>query len=110
MGANIIKEWEHGQKDLTALATAYKITTLRGGESITIKALVANTGNAYIGSDRFVSTTNGFELDSSQTLTLTLPASFGTNNCIEIYACTSNAGDDICWVKLINLEPETAAA
>ena len=107
---NISKSWEYGQKDLTATSTVYHVTDLRGGESITIRALAANSGNAYVGSDNLVTTANGFELDASETLTLTLPATFGTDNCIRIYACTDNAGDDICWVKLIDLEPSTEAS
>lgn len=110
MTSDIKKYWMHGQVDLTATTSTYKVCNLNGGESVTIKALAANSGNVYIGSSRDVSTTTGFELDASQTLTLTLPASFGKDNFIEIYAVTDNAGDDVCYIKLIDLEPETAAA
>ena len=104
------KNWDSGQVDLTATSTVYHVTSLYGGESVTIKALTGNSGNAYIGSDQLVTTANGFELDSSETLTLTLPITFGINNYIDIFACTSNAGDDVCWVKLIGLFPETGAS
>ena len=103
------KNWNYGQVDLTATSTVYHIASLHGGESITIKALTGNSGNAYIGADRLVTTSNGFELDSSETLTLTLPITFGVDNYIDIFACTSNAGDDVCWVKLIGLFPKTEA-
>lgn len=107
MVGNVSKNWDYGQVDLTATATLYEICRLHGGESLTIKALSANSGSAWIGSDRLLSTTNGFELDSSETLTLTLPITFGRDNEITIYAVTDNAGDDICFVKLIGLFPET---
>lgn len=109
MVADIKKNWEHGQVDLTATSTVYKIADLNGGESITIKALVGNSGNAYIGSNKLLTTANGFELDSGDSLTLTLPLSFGRDNYIEIFAVTDNAGDDVCYVKLIDADVKTEA-
>lgn len=102
-----LRNWDNGQVDLAATSTVYFIASLFGGESITIKALTGNSGNVYIGSDRLVTTSNGFELDSSETLTLTLPITFGKNNHVDIFACTDNAGDDVCWVKLIGMFPHT---
>lgn len=110
MVGKILKYWETAQVDLTATSTVYEVCKLYGGQSVTIKALTGNTGNAYIGSDKLLTTSNGFELDSSETLTLTLPATFGRSNYIIIYAVTDNAGDDVCYVKLIDLEPETAGS
>ena len=104
------KNWDYGQVDLTATSTVYHVATLHGGESITIKALTGNSGNAYVGSDKLVTISNGFQLDSSETLTLTLPITFGVNNHINIFACTDNAGDDVCWVKLIGMFPATEAS
>ncbi len=104
------KNWDHGQVDLTTAASVYYIASLHGGESITIKARSGNSGMAYIGSDRLVSSSNGFELDSSETLTLTLPITFGINNYVDIFATTDNSGDDVCWVKLIGLFPQTEAS
>jgi len=109
MTGNVSKNWEYGQVDLTTAAVVYEICRLHGGESLTVKALSANQGSAWIGSDRLVSATTGFELDSSETLTLTLPITFGRDNEITIYAVTDNNGDNLCYVKLIDLEPETAA-
>jgi len=110
VNANVQKYWEYGQLNLAATTSIYEVTKLRGGESITIRALAGNSGNVYIGSDKLLSTTNGFELDSSETVTLTLPITFGADNFIEIYAVTDNAGDDVCWVKLIDLFPLTEAS
>jgi len=107
MTGNVSKNWDYGQVDLTATATPYEICRLHGGESVTVKALSANSGSAWIGSNKLLATTNGFELDSSETLTLTLPITFGRDNEITIYAVTDNAGDDICFIKLIGLFPST---
>ena len=103
------KYWEHAQVEITTAGTNQHITNLRGGESITIKAMIENNGYVYIGSDKLVSATNGYELDSGETVTLTLPVDFGLNNFIEIWADTSNSGDDLCYVKLIDLYPQTMA-
>jgi len=107
MTGNTSKNWDYGQIDLTTAATIYEVCKLHGGESLTIKALSANSGSAWIGSDNLLSSTTGFELDSSETLTLTLPITFGRDNEITIYATTDNSGDDLCWVKLIGMFPET---
>ena len=110
MTGNVLKNWEYGQVDLTTAATVYEVCRLHGGESLTIKALSANSGSAWIGSDKLVSSTTGFELDSSETLTLTLPITFGRDNEITIYATTDNSGDDLCFVKLMGFYPETEAS
>lgn len=103
------KNWDYGQVTLTTAATVYEVTKLHGGESITIKALTGNDGNVYIGADRLLSSSNGFQLDSSETLTLTLPITFGRDNFIRIYATADASSEDICWVKLIGMYPITEA-
>ena len=104
------KNWDHGQVELSVIATVYHVASLHGGESITIKARSGNSGMAYIGADKLLSSSNGFELDSSETLTLTLPITFGINNYIDIFATGDYTADDICWVKLIGLFPSTEAS
>jgi len=110
MTGNVSKNWDYAQVDLTTAGTVYEVCRLHGGESITIKALSANSGSAWIGSDRLVSSTTGFELDSAETLTLTLPITFGRDNEITIYATTDNSGDNLCYIKLIGLFPSTEAS
>ena len=44
------KNAEFGQVDLTATSKVFKIAILRGGESITLKALTGNSGNAILDS------------------------------------------------------------
>lgn len=110
MVTDIERNAEYGQVDLTATSTVYKIVKLHGGESVTIKALTGNSGNAYVGFNKDLATSNGFELDASETVTLTLPITFGKNNFINVYAVTDNAGDDVCYVKLIDMFPQTSGA
>ena len=110
MTGNVKKYWEAKYVDVTTAGTSQHVTNLRGGESITIKAMVDNSGYVYIGDDKLVSATNGYELDSGETVTLTLPIDFGFDNFIEIWADTSNSGDNICFVKLIDLYPQTMAS
>jgi len=110
MSKGALKYFDHGKLDLTTAATTYKITILKGGESITLKSASANTGLIYIGHDNIVSSSTGFELDASETLTLMLPATFGRENYIEIWATGSVSGDDIFHIKLTDLDPETQAS
>ena len=105
-----LKYFEHEKVDLTTAATTYKITELKGGESITIKAATDNSGYVYIGHNRDVSSSTGYELDTGETLTLMLPATFGRENYIEIWATGSSSGDDVFYIKLIDLEPITEAS
>jgi len=107
---SIRKNADNGQVDLTATGTIYEIVKLFGGESVTIKALSANAGQAYLGFNNSLTTSNGFQLDASETFSLTLPITFGRNCYVQINAVTSNAGDDLCYIKLIDLEPETSAS
>ncbi len=109
MVTNIRKYWEHGQKDLTLNTIAYLLATLRGGESITIKSKEGNTGIIYVGSDRLVSSTTGYELGKDETMTFTMPIDFGATSFIEIWGKAATAGDDVTWFKLIDLYPHTAA-
>ncbi|KKK86656.1 hypothetical protein LCGC14_2761040, partial [marine sediment metagenome] len=39
-----------------------------------------------------------------------LPITFGIYNYVDIFATTDNSGDDVCWVKLIGLFPQTEAS
>ena len=105
--SDVRKNWDYGQVNLAVAATIYPVTKLHGGESITIKALSANNGSAWIGADRLITSSNGFELDSSETLTLTLPITFGRDNYIDIWAVTDGTDEDLCYVKLIGLYPAT---
>lgn len=109
MVADIRKHWEHGQKELTLNSRAYLIVKLRGGESVTMKNMEGSTGIIYIGDDKDVSATTGYELGVDETATFTLPAEFGLNNFIEIWGLAATAADDVSWFKLIDLYPHTAA-
>jgi len=110
MAKNIIKNWEHGQKDLTLNTISYLITNLRGGESITIKAKAANTGIIFIGDSNQVSSVDGYHLDPGETMTLGLPITFDATNAIEIWGRAATAGDDVSFYKLIGKFPSTEAS
>lgn len=110
MGANIRKDWDHGQVDLTSNSIAYLITKVRGGESVTIKAKAANSGIVYLGKNKDVSSSNGFDVSKGEVAMFTLPATFGQDNEIEIWAIAATSGDDISFFKLMGLFPQAAAS
>ena len=109
MVASIIKNAEHGQVNLASTSIVNKITDLHGGDSLTLKTLAANAGNVYVGFDKDVSAINGFELDAAESLSISLPVTFGQNNKIEVYAITDNAGDDISFIKISGSFPSSSA-
>ena len=110
MASNITKNWDYGQINLATAGIIYEICKIRGGESATIKALSGNSGQIYLGSDKLVSSSKGYQLDASETISLTLPSSFGIDNEIIIYAVGTSNGDDVCYIKLIDDVPETSGA
>jgi len=105
MAADILKNAETGFKDLTSNAVVYEICNLRGGEAVTIKALAANTGVVYIGFHNAITSTNGFQLAKGESIDLKLPIEFGANNYLQIYGLSVTSGDDVCYIKLIDLYP-----
>ena len=110
MSKDILKYWEAQLVDVPSTSVPAMIAYLRGGESITIKSLAASGKAHYIGSSKDMATIRSYTLDTGETMTLTLPASFGTNNRVEIWALAETAGEDICYFKLINLYPSTEAS
>lgn len=110
MVADIKKYWEAETVDCPSTTVPQLITILRGGESITLKSPVTTKDLHWIGVSKDMTTLHSYQLDKGEAMTLTLPASFGRNNYIEIYALPETAGDDVCFFKLINLEPSTEAS
>jgi hypothetical protein len=110
MVRNTLKHWETGIVDMTSASVPNLITTLRGGESVTIKAIGTSAKFVYIGANKLVSATTGYRLLVGETVTFSLPITFGVNNFIEIWGLTTNAGDDVCYFKLIGLYPSTEAS
>ena len=110
MVSDIIKNWDQDIVDVPSTTLANLIATLNGGESITIKSLSGVSDFHFIGTKARAQSSKGYKLAGGETMTLTLPISFGRDNKIEIYAMATNAGDDITFFKLIDLEPETAAS
>ena len=110
MTSDIIKNWDMDLVDVASTTLANKIATLNGGESITIKSLAGASDFHFIGMKHLVEVSRGYKLAGGETMTLTLPITFGRNNQIEIFAMATNAGDDITFFKLIDLFPETGAS
>ena len=109
MGMNIVANWETDDINIDSTTVATKIAVLRGGESITIKSLAATTEFHYIGPKDRAEASVGFKLRGTDSMTLTLPISFGRNREIEIWAMATNANDNVTFFKLIDLDPETEA-
>ena len=110
MGANIKKYWETGYVKCTSTTVPQLITTLKGGESVTLKSHESSSASHKIGSDKVLISSQGYLLDSKETMTLTLPVDFGVDNYIEIYALPEAADKYVSFFKLIDLFPHTAAS
>ena len=105
MTADTLKYWEHGQVANSSTSKPVLVTTLRGGQSITLKTLIANTGELYIGHDDKVSSGNGFEMDIGDSLSIEHDISFGYNSVIEIWMLPANTNDKIGFVKFTDKMP-----
>ena len=101
------KNWEADRVDVPSASVPQLIVKLYGGESITLLSKAGSGKTHYIGSSSSMSTTRSYALATGTTLTLTMPISFGRLNYIEIWALAEVAGEDICYVKLIDLYPST---
>lgn len=110
MTTDIIKNWETGVVDVALTTIANKIADLHGGESITLKSLAGANDFHFIGTKIQAESSQGYKLAGGETMSLTLPITFGTDNKIEIFAMATNAGDDITFFKLIDLFPFTGAS
>lgn len=110
MVANIKKNWEHDRVDCPSTSIKTRVAILRGGESITLKSKESSSASHQIFSSKDGISGRGYFLDGGETMTLSLPACFGVNSFIEIWALPENAGADITWFKLIDLEPRTDAS
>lgn len=110
MTVNIKKNWEVDYVNCASASVAQKIAILRGGESITIKSLEKSGDHHHIGVSADMVVAHAYQLDSNETMTLTLPINFGKDNYIEIFALPTSAGKYVTFFKLIDLFPQTAAS
>ena len=109
MTGNVLKYWETGYVNCASLTVPQLITTLRGGESVTLKSHEVSGDYHKIGSSKTLISTQGYLLGAEETMTLTLPIDFGVDNYIEIYALPSaHEGKYVSFFKLIDLYPMTA--
>ena len=109
MGKEILNYWEHNFVDMKSASVPNLICILRGGESVTIKLIGSQGGYVYLGHSNKVSALTGYRMDQGETVSFGLPLTFGRSNYIEIWGLTSNAGDDVCYFKLVGVFPKTAA-
>lgn len=108
MAENIKKHWETGYVNCASTTVPQLITTLKGGESVTLKSHESSGDNHLIGDNKGTVSTKGFLLGAGETMTLTLPATFGVNNYIEIWALPdAHTNKRVSFFKLIDLEPVT---
>lgn len=105
MVEDIKKNWEVGLVDCPDTAKATLIVKIHGGQSVTVKSLAASgQKHTLYPSSNFTSGT-GYELAARETQTFSLPKSFGEDNILEVYANPSQAGDDMCFAKIIDEKP-----
>ena len=107
---NIRKYAETGYVLCVSTSVPQFITSLRGGESITLKSHEGSQGSHKIGFDAALIANHGYLLDGKEKITLTLPITFGANNLINIYALPENANKYVGFIKLIGLYPQTAGS
>ena len=110
MARDIKKNWETGYVKCTSITVPKLITTLKGGESVTLKSHESSSASHKISGDKILISSQGYLLDSKETMSLTLPISFGADNYIEIYALPENVNKYVSFFKLIDLHPQTAAS
>lgn len=85
-----------GQVTVTTAGTAVQATAIAGTRFV-IKALPANTGVMYIGSDGSgdVASTNGFPLSANEAVELTLPDTLAA-----LWVDASVNGEKVAWLRV----------
>lgn len=83
-----------GKKTVTTAGTRVILATTQAIKSLTIKALVANTGIIYVG-DVTVASTNGFQLSAGDSVSLDL----SNLNTINIDSSVNGEGVTYMWVN-----------
>lgn len=81
----------NGQKTVALAGTAEVLAASTTCKSITIKALVGNSGDVYVGSSS-VTSANGFVLAAGDTVSLDI------DNLADIYLDTSSDGDGVSYI------------
>ena len=94
---DVSRYMDTGHKDLTTAETIYKIARLRGGQAVVIKALIANSGNVYVGK-KDVTSSVGFELSAGGSLKIEYLPEKMVGEYLDIYATSATSGDDVCFI------------
>lgn len=104
------KNWEARSVNCVSTTVPTLITKLYGGQSVTLKSGESTSASHKISGDKDTISNENFLLDGKETLSFTLPATFGLNNFIEIWALPENANKPVRYIKLIDLFPITSAS
>lgn len=85
-----------GQKSITTAGTAEKLGSQLINGPLMVKALLANTGNIYIGNDgEDVSSALGLELDAGEVVIFDF-----IGNLANIWVDASVNGEGVAWLQL----------
>lgn len=79
-----------GQTNLATSSTALSVISTASTNGILVRALLANTGNVYIGATG-VTASNGYELAPGETVVFT------ASNITAVFGVNTNGTDDVCW-------------
>ena len=109
MTDNIKKNWEPDLVDCPSNTVPQLVAVLNGGESITLKSMASSQSVHYIGKNKDMVAARSYPLAAGETMTLTLPVTFGRHSFIEIWALPTDAGADIAYFKLFGNFPSTEA-
>jgi hypothetical protein len=87
-----------GQKTVTTAGTAVVLGAQRIDGPLTVKALLANTNNIYIGNDGAgdVTSGNGYELDAGDVITFQY-----VGNLASLWLDADTNGEGVSWHALI---------
>jgi len=86
-----------GQKTVTTAGTAVALGSQQISGALMVKALLANTGNVFVGNDGAgdVTSANGMELDAGEVII------FGyVGNLSTIMVDSATSGEGVAWLAL----------
>lgn len=86
----------YGQKAVTTSGTEVQlVASSTPCSSLVVKALAANTGKIYVGSNSSVTTSNGFELNAQESVSLDV------DNVQDVYIDAGVNGEGVSWIAVI---------
>ena len=101
--------WAAEVVDMTSTTIPNIIVELLPGEAVTIKNCAGSANAVYLGPDNTVTATHGYKLEQGEVISFALDNDAEPGTKMEIWGLAANAGDDVCYVKIIGKAPETEA-